>query len=168
MFPARFMLVCAMNPASAAGTAIRTAAAAAQAVEKTSAACPGPCWTASDLFVEVPPLDFDALSAGPRRSLRRHQGPGGARAVQAARFGPGGPACNDQMGPAELSRFCALDDACRAVMKGAFDRMGLTARSYDRILRVARTIADLTGRRPSPWSTWPKPLQYRPPEYLRR
>lgn len=47
------------------------------------------------------------------------------------------------MGQKELQQFCALDDAGRALMKGAFDRMGLTARSHDRILRVARTIADL-------------------------
>ena len=86
----------------------------------------------------------------------------GARAVQAARFGPGGPACNDQMGPAELSRFCALDDACRAVMKGAFDRMGLTARSYDRILRVARTIADLDGAEAVAVEHLAEALQYRP------
>ena len=72
------------------------------------------------------------------------------------------------MGPAELSRFCALDDACRAVMKGAFDRMGLTARSYDRILRVARTIADLDGAESIAVEHLAEALQYRPPEYLRR
>ena len=49
------------------------------------------------------------------------------------------------MGQQELDRFCALDSECQRLMQGAFDRMGLTARSYDRILRVARTIADLAG-----------------------
>jgi len=67
-----------------------------------------------------------------------------------------------------ISRFCALDDACRAVMKGAFDRMGLTARSYDRILRVARTIADLDGAEAVAVEHLAEALQYRPPEYLRR
>lgn len=47
------------------------------------------------------------------------------------------------MGPAELREFCALDDSGRALMEAAFARLGLTARSYDRILKVARTIADL-------------------------
>ena len=49
------------------------------------------------------------------------------------------------MGPKELAEFCALSERCDTLMKSAFERMGLTARSYDRILRVARTIADLAG-----------------------
>ena len=67
-----------------------------------------------------------------------------------------------------LDRFCALDDACQRLMKGAFDRMGLTARSYDRILRVARTIADLDGGGEITTAHLAEALQYRPPEYLRR
>lgn len=92
----------------------------------------------------------------------------GARAVQAARFGPGGPACNDQMARRSSPASAPWDDACRAVMKGAFDRMGLTARSYDRILRVARTIADLDGAGAVAVEHLAEALQYRPPEYLRR
>ena len=53
--------------------------------------------------------------------------------------------CNARMGPEEMRKFCALDEASASLMKQAFDAMGLTARSYDRILRVARTIADLDG-----------------------
>ena len=68
-----------------------------------------------------------------------------ARERQSKRFGPDGPHCNAAMGQAEIRRFCALDDEGQALMKGAYEHMGLTARSYDRILRVARTIADLDG-----------------------
>lgn len=171
VFPARFMLVCAMNPCKCGwyGYSDRCRCSP-QAVEKYLSRLSGPLLDRIDLFVEVPPLDFDALSrrtpAEPSAAIKARVD--GARAVQAARFGPGGPACNDQMGPAELSRFCALDDACRAVMKGAFDRMGLTARSYDRILRVARTIADLDGAEAVAVEHLAEALQYRPPEYLRR
>ena len=171
VFPARFMLVCAMNPCKCGwyGYSDRCRYSP-QAVEKYLSRLSGPLLDRIDLFVEVPPLDFDALSrrtpAEPSAAIKARVD--GARAVQAARFGPGGPACNDQMGPAELSRFCALDNACRAVMKGAFDRMGLTARSYDRILRVARTIADLDGAGAVAVEHLAEALQYRPPEYLRR
>ena len=169
--PAQFQLVCAMNPCKCGwyGYSDRCRCSP-QAVEKYLSRLSGPLLDRIDLFVEVPPLDFDALSrrtpAEPSAAIKARVD--GARAVQAARFGPGGPACNAQMGPAELSRFCALDDACRAVMKGAFDRMGLTARSYDRILRVARTIADLDGAEAIAVEHLAEALQYRPPEYLRR
>ena len=53
--------------------------------------------------------------------------------------------CNARMGPEEMRRFCALDEEATALMKEAFEAMGLTARSYDRILKVARTVADLEG-----------------------
>lgn len=52
---------------------------------------------------------------------------------------------NGRMGPEQMRRFCELDEGCRKLMKLAYDHYGLTARSYDRILRVARTIADLAG-----------------------
>ena len=91
-----------------------------------------------------------------------------ARAVQAARFGPDGPSCNAHMGPAELAAYCALDADGQAAMKGAFQRMGLTARSYDRILRVARTIADLDGAADIGVEHLAEAVQYRESAYLRR
>ena len=53
--------------------------------------------------------------------------------------------CNARMGPDQMRQFCQLDESCAALMKQAFEALGLTARSYDRILKVARTIADLDG-----------------------
>ena len=68
-----------------------------------------------------------------------------ARAIQAQRFQGTNIPCNAQMPPAMIGTFCQLDARCEALMRSAFERMGLTARSHDRILRVARTIADLDG-----------------------
>ena len=171
VFPARFMLVCAMNPCKCGwygyGSRCRCTH---QAVEKYLGKLSGPLLDRIDLYVEVPPLEFEELS-------RRSQGESSAaikarvdaaRAIQAARFGPDGPACNAQMGPRELAEFCALDGAASALIQGAFDRLGLTARSYDRILRVARTIADLDGAAGIGVDHLAEAIQYRESAHLRR
>ena len=118
----------------------------------------------------MPPLEFDELSQRPKAesSAEIKKRVDAARAVQAARFGPDGPECNAHMGPTELAEFCALDGAGQALMKGAFARMGLTARSYDRILRVARTIADLDGAEAIAVDHLAEAIQYRESAYLRR
>ena len=170
-FPAQFMLVCAMNPCKCGwygyGSRCRCTH---QAVEKYLGKLSGPLLDRIDLYVEVPPLEFEELS-------RRSQGESSAairarvdaaRAIQAARFGPDGPACNAQMGPRELAEFCALDGAASALIQGAFDRLGLTARSYDRILRVARTIADLDGAAGIGVDHLAEAIQYRESAHLRR
>ena len=68
-----------------------------------------------------------------------------ARRRQRERYGQEGPLCNAQLPPALVGKYCTLDEAGEKLLRSAFQRMGLTARSHDRILRVARTIADLAG-----------------------
>ena len=68
-----------------------------------------------------------------------------ARAIQSARFAGTATTCNAYMTPAQIQQFCALDTAGDKLMKAAFERMGLSARAYDRVLKVSRTIADLAG-----------------------
>ena len=90
-----------------------------------------------------------------------------ARAVQARRFAGTEVFCNAQMKPAMVGEFCALDSAGEALLKNAFDRMGLTARSHDRILRVARTIADLDGAEGIGVEHLAEAVQYRNTEILK-
>lgn len=90
-----------------------------------------------------------------------------ARAIQAARFQGTGISCNAQMTPDQIARFCALDDAGDALMSQAFDRMGLSARSHDRILRVARTIADLDGAQAIAPDHLAEAIQYRNTDILK-
>jgi magnesium chelatase family protein len=101
-----------------------------------------------DLHVEVAPVPFDELD-GPKegessdtvreRVIR-------ARNRQAERFAAhAGCYCNAQMGSRLVQQFCALDDAGRNLLKMAIERLGLSARAYTRILKVARTVADLSG-----------------------
>ena len=139
-------------------------------MEKYLGKLSGPLLDRIDLYVEVPPLEFEELSqrplAEPSSAIKARVN--AARARQTARFGPSGPDCNARMGQQELQSCCALDEAGQALMKGAFERMGLTARSYDRILRVARTIADLDGSERVQAGHLAEAIQYRGAGPLRR
>lgn len=171
-YPARFMLVCAMNPCKCGwyGHPSGRCRCASGEVEKYLGKLSGPFLDRIDLYVEVPSLAFDELTrktpAEPSSEVKKRVN--AARAVQTARFGAKGAVCNAQMGQAELHTYCALDDAAQKVMKGAFERMGLTARSYDRILRVARTIADLDGSETVEAAHLAEAVQYRTSDYLKR
>ena len=107
----------------------------------------GPLLDRIDIVVEVPAVKFDELraraEAEPSASVKQRVDK--AREVQHQRFAGNGSMCNARMGPEEMRKFCPLDEGSAALMKQAFDAMGLTARSYDRILKVARTVADLDG-----------------------
>ena len=169
-FPARFMLVCAMNPCKCGWYGTDRCRCSPQAVDKYLSRLSGPLLDRIDLYVEVPALDFDQLSrrsdAEPSAVIKARVN--AARAIQTVRFGPEGPDCNAHMGQTELARFCRLDEAGTALIRGAFDRMGLTARSYDRILRVARTIADLDGAEHIGVEHLAEAIQYRESASLRR
>ncbi len=170
-FPARFMLVCAMNPCKCGwyGYSDRCRCTPAE-VERYLGRLSGPLLDRIDLYAEVPPLSFEELSRRPaaESSADIKKRVDAARKRQTARFGPQGPDCNAHMGPRELEQYCRLDEGCRQLMQGAFEHMGLTARSYDRILRVARTIADLDGCEAIEVSHLAEAIQYRASEYLRR
>jgi len=148
-FPSQFMLVCAMNPCKCGwyGHPAGRCKCSEQSVTNYHSRLSGPLLDRLDLVLEVQALEYDELrtyvpaesSAVIRERVDR------ARAVQTERYKEAGLNCNARMGPSELKTHCRLEDDADQIMRGAFDRLGLTARSHDRILRVARTIADLDG-----------------------
>ena len=148
-YPSRFMLVCAMNPCKCGwyGHPSGRCKCSPNDVRRYHARISGPLLDRMDLIVEVPALDFDALKDKPsgESSAAIRARVDAARAVQRRRFRNSKTVSNARMGPRELADACALSPECEALMQQAYDAMGLTARSYDRILRVARTIADLAG-----------------------
>lgn len=170
-YPSRFMLVCAMNPCKCGwyGHPSGRCTCSQSSVQRYLSRLSGPMLDRIDLCVDVPALEYDELagSAPPAESsaeIRRRVN--AARAVQTARFGSDGPACNAHMGPKELKKWCQLDESCQELIRGAYEKLGLTARSYDRILRVARTIADLDDCESIQLPHLAEALQYRPPEYF--
>lgn len=148
-FPSRFMLVGAMNPCKCGwyGHPGGRCKCSEQSVRKYRSRISGPLMDRMDLILEVPALEYEELrrkdKAEPSADIKRRVD--AARAIQSKRFAGTEITCNAQMGPSEVRKFCSLSEAGEQLMRRAFDRMGLSARSYDRILRVARTIADLAG-----------------------
>ena len=148
-YPAEFMMVCAMNPCKCGwyGDPSGRCKCSEMSVENYRSRISGPMLDRIDIVVEVPSVHFEDLrsraEAEPSASVKERVN--AARAIQNRRFGAGSSMCNARMGPEEMRKFCQLDDECAGLMKDAFETMGLTARSYDRILKVARTVADMDG-----------------------
>ena len=172
-YPSRFMLVCAMNPCKCGwyGHPSGRCTCTEHDVTRYLSRLSGPLLDRIDICIDVPSLDYDALSgraAPAETSADIRARVNAARAVQTARFGPHGPACNAHMGPGQLAEHCRLDEDCQQLMRGAYEQLGLTARSYDRILRVARTIADLEGAADIALPHLAEALQYRKASCLER
>ena len=148
-YPSEFMLVCAMNPCKCGwyGDPSGRCICSQAAVEAYQSRISGPLLDRIDLIVEVPAVQYEDLRrkdpAEASETIRQRVN--AARDRQHQRFQQATVQCNARMSPAQTQLFCTLDDGCARLMKAAFQSMGLTARSYDRILRVARTIADLDG-----------------------
>ena len=164
-YPARFMLVCAMNPCKCGwyGHPSGRCTCSQKAVDAYLGRISGPLLDRIDMIVEVPAVEFEALSskAPGESSADIKQRVDRARAIQMERFAGTGITCNGSMPPASVQKLCALNEECLGLMKMAFDNMNLTARSYDRILRVARTIADLEGSQDIAPQHLAEAIQYR-------
>ncbi|NLA86332.1 MAG: YifB family Mg chelatase-like AAA ATPase [Clostridiales bacterium] len=148
-YPCRFMLVCAMNPCKCGwyGHPSRRCTCSEHSVSKYHERLSGTLLDRIDMYIEVPSLEFEELlerpSAESSAVIRARVNE--ARRKQQARYEGTGTECNAYIGSKMLDKYCALDKDCEKLMKDAYDRLGLTARSYDRILRVSRTIADLAS-----------------------
>lgn len=148
-FPCEFMLVCAMNPCPCGwyGDPSGRCTCSQAAVDRYLSRISGPMLDRVDMIVEVSSVKFDELrsrsEAEPSSAIKARVD--AARSIQNTRYSGTSTRCNAYMQPAQLRTFCQLDEDCTALMKQAFDALGMTARSYDRVLKVARTIADLAG-----------------------
>jgi magnesium chelatase family protein len=149
-YPASFMLIAAMNPCPCGYYNHPTVECTCPpgAVKKYLNKVSGPLMDRIDLHIEVTPVpvsQLNNLKQGESSAAIRERVIA-ARAIQTARFaGHPGVHCNAQMTSKLTREHCQLDDQCRTIIETAMNRLGLSARAYDRILRVSRTIADLEG-----------------------
>jgi magnesium chelatase family protein len=146
-FPSQFMLVAAMNP-TPDGKMPHESKSSPREIQNYLGRVSGPLLDRIDLHVEVPQVKFREIS-GERTgetSAQIRDRVVAARQIQQKRFAHKPKiTCNARLGPKELKQFCALDDATKELLKNAMADLNFSARAYDRILKVARTIADLAA-----------------------
>jgi magnesium chelatase family protein len=146
-YPSRFMLVVAMNPCPCGCRTDprRTCRCSTGDIQRYVSRLSGPLLDRIDLHVDVPSLSFEELTdtrpSGPSTLEVRRQVQA-ARDRQRSRF-KGRPVCNAHLDSKALRAHCVLSEGAQAILEAALERLGLSARAYDKVLRVARTIADL-------------------------
>lgn len=147
-YPAKFMLVCAMNPCRCGyyGSSVRRCTCRPADIRRYLSKISGPLLDRIDIQIEISALTFDEMNSDTpeESSAAVRERVSAARRVAAGRLGKPG-ATNAALSRAQIAQFCRTDEAGSDLLKGAFERMGMSARGYDRVLRVARTIADLAG-----------------------
>ncbi len=165
-FPARFVLVGAMNPCPCGywGDALKECTCSPSTVTRYQKRISGPLLDRIDIHVEVPRVEYNKLtderrgesSASIRARVER------AREMQRQRFAGTVLACNADMGVTEVREVCKLDDAGRALVRAAMQQLQMSARAFHRILKLARTIADLAGSERIETAHLAEAIQYRP------
>ena len=167
-FPANFQLIAAMNPCPCGyyGDPERECTCSLQTVTRYQKRISGPMLDRIDIHIEVPRVDFEKLSDNRRgeSSDKIRTRVEAARETQRQRFSglKNGVMTNADMRVAEVRQFCELDDAGQQLVKAAMTQLQLSARAYHRILKLARTIADLAGEESIQSSHLAEALQYRP------
>lgn len=165
-FPANFMMVGAMNPCPCGyfGDSKMACSCAISGVSRYQRRISGPLMDRMDIFVDVPRVEYEKLvtpsSAEPSTDVRSRINT--ARSVQWKRFGGSGLVTNSDMGSTEVWDHCQLDGSAKSLLQMAMTQLSLSARGFHRVLKVARTIADLAGSEVIKTSHLAESLQYRP------
>ncbi|MCF7793678.1 MAG: YifB family Mg chelatase-like AAA ATPase [Candidatus Cloacimonetes bacterium] len=150
-FPAKFMLVASMNPCPCGyfGSNVEghACSCAIAQIQRYRSRISGPLLDRIDIHVEVPAVKYEQLSGAPsgERSKDIRKRVNDSRNLQLQRFTEENIFSNSQMNPKQIRKYCQLEEDSKDILKRAMDKMGLSARAYDRILKVSRTIADLEG-----------------------
>ena len=164
-YPASFMMVAAMNPCPCGFYThpAKECTCSPSIVARYQRRISGPLLDRVDVFVDVPPVEYEKLldqcpaedSSGPRQRVEQ------ARDLQRWRFQDRGFLCNSEMGPAEVWKYCQMEEGAKGLLQTAAQRLNLSARAFHRILKVSRTIADLGESEEISTAHLAEALQYR-------
>lgn len=164
-YPSNLMVVGAMNPCPCGylGHPTKECTCTDAAKKRYQDKISGPLIDRMDIHIEVEPIDYDKLSSKKpeEKSEEIRKRVNKARAIQRKRFEGTNIPCNAKMTPRATRQFCVLSDEADNLLKTSFDKMGLSARAYDKILRIARTIADLDDCEKIEFSHIAEAIQYR-------
>ena len=165
-FPANFMLIASMNPCPCGyyNHPDKECVCGPGVVQRYLNKVSGPLLDRIDLHVEVTPVSFDQMTANrtSESSETIRERVIKARAIQTARFADDEGVYSNAMMPSQVVKnTCVINDAGRILLKTAMERLGLSARAYDRILKVSRTIADLAGSEEIKIEHLAEAIQYR-------
>lgn len=150
-YPCSAMVVCAMNPCPCgfSGHPKRACTCPPGAAKRYLSRISGPLLDRMDIHIEVPPVDFERLSdkMPSESSAEIRKRVNAARKIQQERLSGTGVTCNAKMDAALTREFCVLTPKAEQMLKNIFEKLDFSARAYDKVLRVARTVADLQGSR---------------------
>ncbi len=148
-YPCSTMVVCAMNPCPCGfkGHPKKECTCSDVAAKRYLAKVSGPLLDRMDIHIEVPPVDFDSLSSKvpSESSADIKKRVNAAREIQRERLAGTGITCNAKMTPEQTKKFCRPESSAMVFLENIFEKLDFSARAYDKILRVARTAADLEG-----------------------
>lgn len=150
-YPCKFMLVAAANPCKCGyyGDPSRSCTCSFRDAENYLSRLSGPLMDRIDIHIQVPTLKYSEIeNAEPEESSREiKKRVNAARKIQLERYKRYGIYCNAHLKGALIREFCKMDEEAKRVLRAAFDKLNMSARAYDRILKVSRTIADMEGER---------------------
>lgn len=165
-YPANFMLIAAMNPCPCGyyGDPVRECSCSASSIARYQKRISGPLLDRIDIHVEVPRIDYEKLADKRRAedSATIRTRVQAARERQIRRLSGTHMTCNAEMGPSEVREFCDVDVSAEKLLKAATQQLHLSARAYHRILKLARTIADLADSEHIQANHLAEAIQYRP------
>lgn len=148
-YPCSIMVVAAMNPCPCGyyGHPTKKCICSEKAIQRYAAKVSGPIMDRFDIHIEVPPVNYEDLTSSmlSETSEEIRKRVNSARLLQTQRFKGTNINCNAKMDAENFRKYCKIDEKGNQLLKRAFDAMGLSARAYDRIVKVSRTIADLDG-----------------------
>lgn len=164
-YPSNFMLIASMNPCECGyyGSDLKKCTCNAKSIKRYVGKISGPMLDRIDLHIEVKPVEYEKLAFTNKSETSKEirDRVNAARNIQLERYKEIGIFCNAELDSSLLEKFCKLDKKSREIMQKAFKRFGLSARAHDKILKIARTIADLDNSEEIQYKHIAEAIQYR-------